>query len=180
MNGIDAEAISQALKGARLLEPPRNINAEKLWGIGAPSEEKMEMIVRAGYFPGLNWEWFRWAYPKIEYDTATEMFLSAMYRAIEKRELYVMRPPHANNPLIGTKLIGNIITGQREGYWIADAEEVVRYFRQYWPHSELRDQALLDHFFTNYPDFCFPVPEEDRVSMRELPELDWNDCFLFP
>lgn len=167
-------------KGLKLPYPPKNIAAEELWGSGVPSEIKMEAIVCDGYFPGLNWQWFRWAYPEIKYETATDMFLWAMHRAIEKKELYVMRPPHAVNPLIGTKLIGNVITGKRESYWIADADEVVRYFRKYWSRTELRDQTLLDHFFANFPHFCFPVTEVSGVSAREVPELDWDDYFLFP
>ncbi|MGA0615861.1 hypothetical protein [Paracoccus sp. KR1-242] len=177
---FNINAISCTLEWVNLLSTERNMATEEIWGIGTPSEENMEIIVRQGYFPALNWEWFRQKYPKIEYAVATEMFLCALHRAIEKKELYVLRPPHVVNPLIGTKLIGNIITGQREDYWIAEADEVVHYFRQYWPLVELQDQSLLDYFFKNYPLFCFPVSEYDRVLIPDLPEIDWNDCFLFP
>ncbi|PZO67654.1 MAG: hypothetical protein DI498_01300 [Paracoccus denitrificans] len=136
----------------------------------------MEDFVCAGYFPALSWQYFRSKYPKLSYDDATQLYLTALHRAVEQRKLYTMEPPFADSPRLGTKLIGNVVTGERASYWIADADEIVRYFQSYWPQTELADEAESDHFFKHFPCFCFPM---DKEVVAEHPDIDWDDYFMF-
>ena len=158
----------------------RNLEAEAVWGYEKPSDQRMEDIVCEGYIPFLNWEFFRWAYPCIEFGPATEMFLSALHRVIDEKRLYVMLPPHVTDPEVGTKQIGNTMTGQRLEYWKADADEVFLYFKTFWPNSDIRGQTLADHQSLNWPCFCFPMSAEFEDPLNEYPNFDWSDCFMFP
>lgn len=158
----------------------RNLEAEVVWGDGAPTDQRMEDMVCEGYFPFLNWEFFRWAYPTIEFSAATEMFLAAMHRAVQRKRLFMMVPPHVTNPRVGSKQMGNIITGQRHDYWEASADEVILYFRAYWPHTDVRGQTLADHQDLNWPLFCFPMSAQEYDPLNQRPEIDWSDYFMFP
>ena len=169
------------MSGPKHMKPAaRNLEAEAVWGDGEPNDQRMEDIVCQGYFPFLNWEFFRWAYPAIEFGAATEMFLSAVHRAIEGKRLYVLVPPHVTDPEVGTKQIGNIMTGQRLEYWKASADEVFLYFQTFWPHSDIRGQNLADHQDLNWPYFCFPMAAEHDDPSNEHPAIDWSDYFMFP
>lgn len=157
----------------------RNLEAEAVWGVDKPSDVRIEDMVCDGYFPFLSWELFLTSYPLIDYDTATEIFLAAMHRAVEKERVYVEVPPHVDNPRVGSKLVGNIITGERQEYWKADADEIISYFRKYWPTSDIREQALADHQTAHWPFFCFPMAAEDCDPLNKHPDIDWRDYFLF-
>lgn len=162
-----------------LHEVGRNLEAEAVWGDGRPSDARMEDIVCQGYFPFLNWEFFLWAYPLIAYDEKTEMFLAAMHRAISKRHIFFEVPPHVENPRVGTKQIGNVITGKRKEYWKVSADEAVSYFRNYWPSADTRGQALSDHQSAHWPLFCFPMSAKEYDPLNKHPDVDWDDCFMF-
>ncbi len=158
---------------------PRNLKAETVWGVDKPSDGRMEDMICDSYFPFLSWEFFRWAYPLIDYDTASEMFLAAMHRAIAQERVYVEMPPHVDNPRVDSKLVGNVTTGQRRQYWKADADEIVSYFRKYWPTKDITKQALADHQTAHWPFFCFPMTAEDYDPLNKQPDIDCRDYFMF-